>query len=75
MAAAISVSLDQDADQLRVDPPKGTRSISLFNALGALVLRRQATAPRTIIDTSGLPSGAYIVRLDEQGQAVRWVKP
>lgn len=54
--------------------PAGPHTISLFDATGRVVHQQDLQDAPTTIDTAHLPSGIYLVKVDEGLTPVRWVK-
>ena len=52
----------------------GAHRITLFDALGQLVLEQRTSGAQAIIATGELPSGIYTVRIDAERTPLRWVK-
>ena len=64
---------DPGADHFTLSLPPGPHSIALFDATGRLTLQQRTIDERATIATAHLPSGTYVVRVDE-GRPMRWVK-
>ena len=57
--------------------PPGLHTITLFDAMGRMVLQQRTTDARPVIGTEALPAGAYRIGVhDEQGAVMgaTWVK-
>ncbi len=61
-------------DHFTLSLPPGQHGITLFDATGRTVLHQRISGDRVTIGTEELPSGLYIVRIDEDAQPLRWVK-
>jgi hypothetical protein len=70
----ISLSPNPGTDHFTLSLPPGTHAITLFDATGRAVLQQNANGGRATLDTAGLPSGIYFVRIDHGVQPLRWVK-
>jgi hypothetical protein len=64
--ALISMYPNPFAHQLVLDAAIGAYQYEIFNSIGSLVSAGQVSR-QSIIDTSGWPSGSYIVRLNQAG--------
>lgn len=80
---SVWVALREEADLIFPNPgsghftlslPPGTHTITLFDATGRAVLRQKANADLVTFDTARLPSGLYVVRVDDGVRPMRWVK-
>jgi hypothetical protein len=54
--------------------PPGMHTVTLFDATGCLALQQRISGERGIVYTDHLPSGIYVVLVDEDARPVRWVK-
>ncbi len=61
-------------DHFTLSPPPGTHTITLFDATGRIAVQRRARDGPVTIHTDQLPSGIYVVSVDEGLQPLRWVK-
>lgn len=52
----------------------GPHTITLFDVTGRIVHQQRTTDAQATIDTARLPSGIYMVKVDEGLQPMRWVK-
>lgn len=52
----------------------GPHTITLFDATGRMVLQRSAQGPRHEFHADKLPSGIYLMKVDDQPSLLRWVK-
>jgi len=61
-------------DRLILTLPPGQHTITLFDATGRMVHQQHTQDTPATIDTAHLPSGIYMVKVDEGVQPLRWVK-
>lgn len=61
-------------DHFTLSLPAGPHIVTLFDATGRVVQQQQIQDPLTMIDAAHLPSGIYLVKVDEGLTPVRWVK-
>lgn len=61
-------------DHLTLSLSPGTYNVALFDATGRTVLQEQVLGFPVVIGTAQLPSGVYVVRVDDEVQPMRWVK-
>ncbi len=52
----------------------GSHTITLFDATGRVVHQQQIINERASVQTTDLPSGIYLVKVDEGRKPLRWVK-
>lgn len=65
---------DPGVDHFSLSLTHGPHNITLFDAVGRVVLKDQGSGPLVRIDTAHLPSGVYLVKVDDGPQLSRWVK-
>jgi hypothetical protein len=61
-------------DHFALSLPPGLHSVTLFDATGRMLLQQHTPDARATINTASLPSGIYLVKVDEGIQPLRWVK-
>jgi len=61
-------------DHFSLSLSPGPHSVKLFDATGRLVHQQRISDERATIDTAHLPSGIYLVKVDEGIKPLRWVK-
>ncbi len=61
-------------NQLTLSLPAGAHRFALLDTLGHTVLEQRGNGERITIDTSALPMGLYLVRVDQATSVVRWIK-
>jgi len=61
-------------DQFSLSLSPGPHIIALFDALGRMVHQQRISDERATINTARLPSGTYLVKVDESLKPLRWVK-
>lgn len=62
------------SDQFTLSLPPGPHTITLFDATGRVVLEQRTAEERPVVGTALLPSGVYVVRVDDDVRPLRWVK-
>ena len=62
------------SDNFSLSLTPGPHTVTLLDATGRLVLQQRILDEQATIDTSLLPSGIYLVNVDEGMKPVRWVK-
>lgn len=62
------------SEHLTLSLPVGSHIITLFDAIGCIVLEERVSGERTTISTAHLPAGVYFVRIDKSLPTTRWVK-
>jgi len=72
--ASISVDPNPGTDHFTISLPKGLHTATLFDAMGRMVHQQRISDERAMIQTAHLPSGVYLVKLDEGLKPLRWVK-
>ncbi len=62
------------SDHFALSLPSGPHSVTLFDATGRMVHQQNTSDERATIQTAHLPSGIYLVKVDERLKPLRWVK-
>lgn len=62
------------SDHFTLSLSSGTHTITLLDATGRIALLERTSDERAWINTTHLPSGIYVVRVDEGLEPMRWVK-
>jgi hypothetical protein len=61
-------------DHFSLSLSPGPHSVKLFAVTGRLMHQQRISDEHATIDTAHLPSGVYLVKVDEGVQPLRWVK-
>ena len=62
------------SDHFSLPLPPGPHTITLFDATGRKLHQQQIINERASVQTTDLPSGIYLVKVDEGLKPLRWVK-
>lgn len=62
------------SDQFTLSLAAGTHTITLRDATGRMMGQQRTSDEQTVINTSDLPPGIYLVSVDEGSVHLRWVK-
>lgn len=62
------------SDHFSLSLPSGPHTITLLDAMGRVVHQQRVNDDHAMIQTAHLPSGIYLVKVDEALRPVHWVK-
>lgn len=73
-SSSLMIYPNPGTDHFSLSLPHGAHTITLFDVMGRRVHQQQIINERASVQTTDLPSGIYLVKVDEGLKPLRWVK-